>query len=560
METALEKLSKHELIALLHKEREALRHQDIAIRQHQETLQQQEQILQQKDEILRSKDDMLRSKDEILHSKDEILRSKDEDIVRKQDQVDDLKAQVEQYKRMLFGQKRERFEADSSQLPLPFEPTADQQIQQEEQLTEKIEYVRKKQSASSHKGRVALPAHLPVEEIEIHPQGDLSQMECIGKEITEELECTPAKLFIRRYIRYKYAKKDKEGIAIGELPERVIEKGIPGPGLLASILVDKYVDHLPLYRQRQRFLREKIPIASSTLEGWVRQAIERLEILYDKLLEDIKAKGYLQADETPIKVLESKVKGACHLGYYWVYHSPIDKVVLFDYQPTRKGSAPRQMLKEFKGYLQTDGYSGYKKIALQAGITHLACWAHARREFEKALSNDKARAQVALLLIQKLYAVEATARESQLSPEQRKELRLTQSLPVLNELGKWITREIKQTLPKSKIGKAMAYCTQRWDALNAYLYDGMLEIDNNLVENAIRPVALGRKNYLFAGSHQSAQRAAVIYSLLAICKKHDVNPYQWLKYTLENIMTINHKEVRKLFPQNFSQINTKPQN
>lgn len=135
-----------------------------------------------------------------------------------------------------------------------------------------------------------------------------------------------------------------------------------------------------------------------------------------------------------------------------------------------------------------------------------------------------------------------------------KVLRLTQSLPVLNELGKWITREIKQVLPKSKIGKAMAYCTKRWDALNAYLYDGILEIDNNLVENAIRPVALGRKNYLFAGSHQSAQRAAVIYSLLAICKKHDINPYQWLKYILENILSSNLKDVSRLFPQNFSKI------
>jgi transposase len=465
--------------------------------------------------------------------------------------IDDLQWQVDQLKRMAFGQKRERFESDSQQLPLPFESTPEQEQQQEEELTEKIEYVRKKQSTSAHKGRVGLPDHLEVEEVEIYPEGDLQEMQCIGKEITEELECVPAKLFIRRYIRYKYAPKNKEGVVIGALPERIIDKGIPGPGLLASILVDKYVDHLPLYRQRQRFLREGIPIAASTLDGWAKTALEKLQILYDHLLEDTKSKGYLQVDETSIRVLNKDKKGACHLGYYWVYHSPIDKAVLFDYQPTRSASGPHRILSSFRGYLQTDGYSVYKKIGRKAGVTHLACWAHARREFEKALDNDKARATTAMLYIQQLYAVEAQAKEEKLTPEQRKELRLVKSLPLLNNLGKWICEEVKTTLPKSPIGKAMRYSQQRWDALTDYLSDGMLEIDNNLVENAIRPVALGRKNYLFAGSRQAAQRAAMIYSFFAICKKHEVNPFLWLKYALENIMSINHKNIRNLYPQNF---------
>ena len=468
-----------------------------------------------------------------------------------QQKIDDLQWQVDQLKRMAFGQKRERFDADSQQLPLPFEGTPEKEQQQEEALVEKIEYVRKKQSTSAHKGRVALPEHLDVEEVEIYPEGDLSQLQCIGKEVTEELECIPAKLFIRRYIRYKYAPKNKEGVLIGELPERIIDKGIPGPGLLASILVDKYMDHLPLYRQRQRFLRENIPIAASTLDGWAKAALEKLQILYDHLLEDTKIKGYLQADETPIKVLDKDKKDAAHQGYYWVYNSPIDNTVLFDYQPTRGASGPERILSGFRGYLQTDGYKVYEKIGRQRDVTHLACWAHARREFEKALDNDKSRASMALLYIQQLYAVEARAREEKLSPEQRKELRLEKSLPVLNELGKWISKEIKTTLPKSPIGKAMRYSQDRWDALSAYLYDGVLEIDNNLVENAIRPVALGRKNYLFAGSHQAAQRAAVIYSFFAICKKQQVNPFQWLKHTLENIMSINHRNIRQLYPQNF---------
>ena len=506
MNSALEQLSKKELIALL---------------QERESVQEQ-------------------------------LQNKEKIIAQKQEKIDHLQLQVAQLQRMLFGQKRERFQADSSQLPLPFETSQQKEEKQQEELVEKIEYVRKKQKA--HKGRVALPAHLPVEEVEIYPEGDLSQMQCIGKEVTEELECLPAKLFIRRYIRYKYVAKNKEGVFIGELPERVIDKGIPGPGLLASILVDKYMDHLPLYRQRQRFLRENIPIAASTLDGWCKTALEKLQILYDYLMEDTKNKGYLQADETPIKVLDRDRKGSTHQGYYWVYHNPIDKTVLFDYQPTRSASGPERILSGFKGYLQTDGYGVYDKIAVQPGITHLACWAHARREFEKALDNDKARATIALVFIQELYAVEAQARKNKLTSEERKALRLEESLPVINDFGKWIAKEVKSTLPKSSIGKAMRYSIQRWDSLSAYLYDGILEIDNNLVENAIRPVALGRKNYLFAGSHDAAQRAAMIYSFFAICKKHEVNPFHWLKHTLENIMSTNHKEVRKLYPQNFPKL------
>ena len=512
---ALEKLSKQQLIDLLEKEKDIADERDKAINQHEK------QVAD--------------------------LEAK---IEKHQTEATYMKAQIEQLKRMLFGQKRERFEGDNTQLPLPFEAEEQPIQQQEEELTEKIEYVRKKQS-KAHKGRIALPEHLPVEEIEIHPEGDLTDMVCIGKEVTEELECVPTKFFIKRYIRYKYAPKNKEGVVIGELPERVIDKGIPGPGLLATILVDKYMDHLPLYRQRQRFLREKIPIAASTLDGWTKQGLERLEILYEYLLEDTKSKGYLQADETPIKVLESNKKGACHQGYYWVYHNPIDKTVLFDYQPTRGSKGPERVLSGFKGYLQTDGYGVYDKIGKQTEVTHLACWAHARREFEKALTNDKQRAEIALAFIQKLYAIEAEARDNQLESAERKGLRLEKSLPTLNAFGKWISKEVKKTLPKSQIGKAMKYSIDRWDALNAYLYDGLLEIDNNLVENAIRPVALGRKNYLFAGSHKAAQRAAVIYSFFAICKKHNINPYQWLKHTLENIMAINHKNIKELYPQNF---------
>ncbi len=484
------------------------------------------------------------SKEDLL----KVISSREQALVERDEKIDYLESQLAMYKRMQFGQKRERFEGDPNQTMLPFEAEPAEVVQQQEEIKEKIEYVRKR---PNHKGRAKLPAHLPVEEVEIHPEGDLSEMVCIGKEITEELECQPAKFYIKRYIRYKYAAKDKSAVAIADLPERVIDKGIPGASLLAMILTAKYIDHLPLYRQKQIFARENIQIPSSTIEGWTKQALEKLEPLYQKLVFDTKVQGYLQVDETPIKVLDSDKKGAAHQGYYWVYHAPLERTVLFDYSPTRGGLAAAPMLGDFKGYLQTDGYAVYEKYGKKKEVTHLACWAHARREFEKALDNDKARAEKALLMIQQLYAVERRAKEGKLDAEQIKECRLTESLPIINELGKWIFEEIKSTLPKSQIGKAMAYAYARWDALSAYLYDGNLHIDNNLVENAIRPVALGRKNYLFAGSHEAAQRAAMIYSLFAICKKHEVNPFQWLKHTLENIMSINHKNLKDLYPQNF---------
>lgn len=498
-----------------------------------------------------SKEDLLKVvsvRDQVLADRDERIESLSKDSSKKDERISELETQLAMYKRMQFGQKRERFEGDPNQTSLPFEAEPAEVDQQQEVIKEKIEYVRKR---PNHKGRAKLPAHLPVEEIEIHPEGDLSEMVCIGKEITEELECEPAKFYIKRYIRYKYAAKNGEGVSIAELPERVIDKGIPGAGLLSMILTGKYMDHLPLYRQKQIFARENIQIPSSTIEGWTRQALKKLEPLYDQLIFDTKSKGYLQVDETPIKVLDSNKKGAAHQGYYWVYHAPLDGTVLFDYSPTRGGIAAVPMLGNFKGYLQTDGYAVYEKYGKKKEVTHLACWAHARREFEKALDNDKVRAEKALLMIQQLYAVERKVKEEQLSADQIKELRLAESLGVINELGKWIFEEIKATLPKSQIGKAMAYAYARWDALSAYLYDGSLQIDNNMVENAIRPVALGRKNYLFAGSHEAAQRAAMIYSFFAICKKHDVNPFNWLKYTLENIMSINHKNIKDLYPQNY---------
>ena len=461
-----------------------------------------------------------------------------------------LKAQIADLKRKLFGQSRERFTADVQQ-NLPFEAPPSAEVAQEAKLTKQRS--KTKQSQIKHPGRAKLPSHLPIEEIHIHPAGDLSEWVCIGTEIKETLACVPTKYYIKRYIRYKYAPKDKQGKpVIGQLPEQIVAKGIPDVSVLATILVSKYYYHLPLDRILKQFAQEDIRISPSTIGGWVKRSLDCLEILYDHLKMQIQNEGYLQADESPIRVLDKDKKGKTHTGYYWVYHSPIQRLVLFDYQKTRGYQGVKEMLGDFKGFLQTDGYAVYQKLVEKNGqITQVGCLVHARRMFEKALDNDPVRAEQALNYFRQIYALEKVARDQQYTPEERKNLRLEKALPILNTLGEWMADQLSQVLPKSPLGKAIAYCANRWEVLTAYLYDGVLEADNNLIENAIRPLALGRKNYLFSGSHDAAGRAAIIYTFFANCKKHDVNPYKWLKHTLENIMDTSIQELHTLYPQNF---------
>ncbi|NPD48278.1 IS66 family transposase [Lentimicrobium sp. S6] len=469
-------------------------------------------------------------------------------------ELEQTQFQLSQLQRMLFGAKRERFipAQDENQLSLPFDTEPEDEPEKEQQT---ITYVRKKQKRENHPGRLALPSHLPVEEIIIEPKEDTSEMKCIGKEVTEQLELVPSKLYIKRYIRPKYIKvQDKEtqtckGI-IADLPVFPIEKGIAGSGLLAQIMIDKFVDHIPIYRQIQRFKREDVKISSSTINGWQESVCNLLEPLYESLKQQTLSAGYIQADESPIQVLDKTKKGKTHRGYHWVYHSPLQKSVLFDYRNGRSREGPNELLKNFKGYLQTDGYAVYDSFDKKEGITLLNCMAHARRYFEKALDYDQKKAEYAMGMFQKIYAIERKAKDDQLSPKERYDLRLEESLPLLNELGKWIADSYKTVLPKSPIGKAMAYCIPRWDFLLNFLKDGSLEIDNNGVENAIRPLALGRKNYLFAGSERGAQRAAMFYSFFGTCKKNNINPFDWLKHVLNIIPEYKVNRLHELLPQN----------
>lgn len=461
--------------------------------------------------------------------------SKEELVVK----VVELTHRLTQLERLVFGSRHERFIPTTPHEQLALGLSSDK-TEVTAPLTQTIEYTRKQKKETTEKvqtGRMKLPADLPREQVILEPQQDVSGMKKIGEEITEELERIPGKLFVRQYVRPKYAKPHGEGVVIAELPARPIDKGIAGPGLLAQIVIDKYTDHLPIHRQLQRFEREGIKLSSSTLTDWISATCSLLEPLYDTLKKKVLSADYLQADETPIKVLDKDKKGTTHRGYHWVYHAPNEKLVLFDYREGRGREGPNEILKDFKGHLQTDGYAVYNDFGSKPGITLFNCMAHARRKFDEARDNDLARAEYALTQIQKLYAVEHKAKTDALSIAKRYELRQEKSVPVLHDLKIWMLENYKSVLPKSTIGQALHYSLERFDKLMLYTSDGKLEIDNNLVENAIRPIAIGRKNYLFAGSHNGAKRAAMLYSFLGTCKINQVNPFEWLRATLEKIPT-----------------------
>lgn len=504
-----------------------------------------EELIEQYIQIQSDQDTLQSNMDSLQSDKDSLQSDKDH-----------LQFQYDQLRRLVFGTKRERFikQNNPHQQSLPFE---EQPVENAQLVKQKVSYEREQKSKrENHPGRNALPKHLPVEEVVIEPNVDTSQLIRIGQEVSERLEFIQAKLFVQRTIRPKYAlpkaeqNEDVKSIIIAELPSWAIEKSIAGNSLLASLFIDKFVDHLPFYRQISRFKREQIDISSSTINGWQTQLTALLEPLYDCLKNKILSQGYIQTDESPIKVMDSKKKGKTHTGYHWVYYSPLERMVLFDYHPSRKRECVEQMLTDFKGYLQTDGYVAYDVFRERKGITLLGCMAHARRYFEKALDNDKARAEHVLVEMQKLYATEREAKQSEYTHEQRHAYRLKRSQPIMEALIKWLIKEQPATTPKSPIGKAIRYTIGQWEGLRAYLYDGALEIDNNLIENSIRTLAIGRKNYLFAGSHNGAKSAAMFYSFFGTCKKNDVNPYLWLKKVLDIIPEHKVNKLEELLPQN----------
>jgi transposase len=484
----------------------------------------------------------------------EVSKNNDITALSKEDlilEVMQLKHQVSLLQKMVFGPKSDRFKlpaevpANQLSLSVTVDPVAEVEVKRT--TVKEHDRTKVKLEAKKHPGRNALPSNLRREEIIIEPEEDVTGCVRIEAEVTEVLEVTPAEFYVKRYVRHKYVRKDGEGIAIGKLPKRAIEKGMAGASVLSMLIIGKFVDHLPIYRQIAIFKRLGISLHYNTVLDWCNEGLEVLTPLYDLLKRRILKSEYIQADETGIKVLDSEKKGSTHQGYLWAYRDVVNNLIMFEYQPGRKKESPGRLLKDFKGFLQTDGYAAYDQFAEKPGMEILHCMAHARRYFKEAEDNDKARSTHALHAIQKLYELERQIKE--LTLDERLKIRQEKAMPILEEIRQWMIEQYKTVTPKSPLGKALEYSMKRWKELSAYTSDGRLEIDNNKIENEIRPIALGRKNYLFAGSHESAQRIAMIYSLLATCKANEIDPLKWITKVLEEIPNRMVNNLEDLLPR-----------
>jgi transposase len=419
-------------------------------------------------------------------------------------------------------------------------------------------------AASAKKRRATrrrpLPAHLPVEEI-VHdiPAKD-KQCACghvrhrMGEEVSEQLKYMPAQLVVVRHIRPKYAcRACEDGITIAKLPVLLLPKSIATPELVAQTILAKYEDHIPLYRQEAQWKRLGIDLPRNSCCGWLMKVSELCTPLWQLLREDILTSAYAQADETPLVVLKRGNEKKRKKAYMWCYrsHPPNGpSSICFDYQPSRSGTHAAEFLKGFTGYLQTDMYQGYQKwVNDNPSIIHVGCLAHARRYFADIIKvhNTPGLAHQAIEFFKALYAIEHDIKD--LSVDARYQIRQEKSAPILKEFKAWLDKSVQQVPDQFAIGKAIHYCLNHWTELTNYIKHGMLHIDNNLIENNIRPFALGRRNWLFAGNPRGAKAGAIFYSLLSTCKANHINPESYLVKMLSNIRACNTKaEFKQLLP------------
>jgi hypothetical protein len=341
----------------------------------------------------------------------------------------------------------------------------------------------------------------------------------------------------------------QEGVVTALLPSRVIDRGMADASLIAHVIEEKYVNHTPLYRQEKKWQRLGIDIARSTMVGWIGQAADLLSLLHEELLRKIVTAPYLQTDESPFPVMDDEETGKTHRGFVWPLVDVLNRLVVFEYQSGHGRAGPLKMLKGYRGFLQSDAYAVYNVVSSELGITHLLCWAHVRRRFFEARGNSPVLARRFLEFIGQLYKVESEADSGSLTPLQRQKERWLKSEPVLKQIKDLLDNPGEVILPKNPIGKAISYALKGWEKLTVFLNDGRLKLDNNLCENIIRPFAIGRKNWLFAGSPQGAQRSAIIYSFTETCRLQEVNFFDWLVDVLPRIMDQPNTRLLELLPQ-----------
>lgn len=486
---------------------------------------------------------------------------KDKELAHKKSYIEKLEEAVRLLRHRHFGRKSEIVKSgDDTQLPLGLFNEAE--ILNEDQIKEPstAEVGVKGYRRRGKPKRVSLPPELPREDVIIDlkeeektcPEGH--ELKLIGEDVSEQLDVIPAQIKVIRTIRKKYACSIcGDFVKRAELPRTAIPKSMAAPGLLAYIATSKYGDGLPLYRQEHMWHRLGVDIPRTTMAGWMIKVGNLLTPVLNLMEEDILESGYVQVDETRVQVLSEPGKKATSLSYMWVRgrdYPGAKPIVIFEYDPTRSGDVAKRLFTDYKGYLQADGYAGYDGICAQKGIIRCGCMAHCRRKFfesAKASAKGLGLANEAIEIIRKLYEVEKKIKDKGI--EERYRIRTEESKPIMDGFKKWLDDNLGKVPPTSQIGQALNYAVNEWPYLARYLDDGRLAIDNNMVENAIRPFAIGRKNWLFSDSVAGAKASAAIYSIMVSAKLNGHNEHTYLRHLLEKLPLVeNIEDVEALLP------------
>lgn len=501
----------------------------------------------------------LREREEELRVERELRRAKEADLERAGAEVKRLlqentllRARVDQLAKHMFGKSSEKIRPD--QLLLAFQiaeaeaKAADEKETAAGEETGETPKRPRRVKPSQKAGQKPLPVR---EQIVDPPEAERrcpccqGEMTRIGEETSEHVEFVPSSLFIHRTRRGKYAcRKCQDGVVIAPTPPTAIEKSAAGPGLVAHVVASKIADHIPLYRQEEIFERYGVYIPRSTLKDWMAQAAERLSPIAKAIQADVLKSRVVNSDDTPVTYLLPG--GGSATGYVWTYVGERGEVA-YDFTGGRSQEGPVAFVGEFSGFFQADAYSGYDVLFKDGRVVEVGCWAHARRYFVEARETDAVEAEAVIALIQRLYAVEAAAKD--LSEEERKRLRLERSRPILDAIRARIDAAAPMALPKGPLGKAIGYAQRNWTALTRYLDEGFLEIDNNRAERALRPVAVGRKNWMFAGSLDAGRRAAVLMTVVGTCKLQGIDPFEYLRDVLVRVAAGPPDRIHDLTPR-----------
>jgi len=538
----------------------------------QTLLQERDELYQELSKLRQLDGGVLERYEALIREKDRKISHLDEKVKKFEDKIKQLTDQLACLRRKFWKASSEKYiPADPAQRKIDFDGL---DILPEEEVTIKaaaseiITYERKKpEHAKKQPVRLPLPEHLRREEEIIEPEGIDENWVRIGEEVTEQLEHKPGELYVRRIIRHKYAlKKDlqlqvelevgilNKTVMIAPLPLLPLPRSNAGASLLAELLMGKYMYHLPFHRQIALFKLEGLKIPASTVNDWFAGCSDLLRALYYRLKEIVLQSDYIQVDESTVPVINHEKHRAVK-AYLWVVRAVMKELVFFHYD---KGSRAQkvviELLHNYKGAVQTDGYGAYSIYENKKGVLLLGCWAHTRRKYTEALKEDKAGAEYALEQIGLIYGVESMADDQGLDYQQRAALRSRLAYPIMCAFEKWVVNYMPKALPKGRMSQALTYTYSLFHRLTRYHLDGRYRIDNNLVENNIRPLSIGRKNFMFCGNHDAAENAAVMYSLFGCCAALDVNPRKWLTDVLTKIPYYNNDyslDLADLLPHNW---------